>query len=98
MTDLADEYVMLFNHGLSPDAPGCETCGGSIRAVSERLDGPSVALIDIAHSDAGCLTLAHARGIRRLGNVDRLFVRHRFDPDSQPMSDRVREFFSRGVA
>ena len=61
MTDFVDKYVTRFNDGLPLDAPGCETCGGSIRAVRERIDGVLIAVIDVVHSDAGCPTLARAR-------------------------------------
>jgi hypothetical protein len=98
VTDLADEYVALFNHGLSLDAPGCETCGGSIRAVGERCDGVPVAVIDIAHSNADCPTLAVARGIRRIGDVERLFVRHRYDDTARPLDEAAVAFFARTTA
>jgi hypothetical protein len=95
MTDNVDESVAIFNDGLPLDAPGCETCGGSIRAVRERFDGVPVAVIDIAHSDAECRTLADARGMRPLGGLPQLSVRHRLDVSSQPMSEAVRGFSSR---
>ncbi len=84
MADSIDRLVAKFNDYVWPShAPGCETCGGSIRAVRECLDGPPVAVIDIAHSDAGCPTLARASGIRRFPEIDRVFVRHRLGGAAQ---------------
>jgi hypothetical protein len=98
VTDTADKYVAIFNDGLPLDAPGCETCGGSIRAVRERIDGVLVAVIDIAHSDAGCPTLAQHSGMRPLAGLKRLLVRHRFDAGGQPMSAAIRKFFAQAPA
>ncbi|MGE5693988.1 MAG: hypothetical protein ACM4D3_01785 [Candidatus Sericytochromatia bacterium] len=98
MTHTVDECVAVFNDGLPLDAPGCEDCGGSIRAVREQLDGVPVAVIDVRHSDAGCLTLADSLarfgGMTPLGGIKTLLVRHRFDGAAPPLNEAAISFFA----
>jgi hypothetical protein len=98
MIDTVDECVAVFNDGLALDAPGCEACGGNIRAVRDRLDGVPVAVIDIVHSAAECPTLADSLarfgGIAPLGGIKTLLVRHRFDGTARPLDEAAVSYFA----
>ena len=101
MTYTVDEVVAVFNDGLPLDAPGCETCGGSIRAVRERIDGVPVAVIDIVHSAADCPTLADSLtrfgGMAPIGGIKTLLVRHRFDGTARPLDEAAVSYFAASV-
>jgi hypothetical protein len=101
VTDIIDACLAAFNDGLPLDAPGCESCGGSIRAIHERLDGVPIAVIDIVHSDADCPTLADSLarfgGFAPIRGTERLFVRHRFDTTARPLDEAAISFFAAGA-
>ncbi len=98
MPEISDRFVTAFNEGLPPDAPGCESCGGSIHAIQDRLDGVPIAVLDITHSDEDCRTLGDALtrfgGFTLVPDTDRLFVRHRFDGAARPLDEAAVAFFA----
>jgi hypothetical protein len=81
-----NDAVADFNAAL-PDVPlGCETCGGSIKAVCDYVLRANrkvpVMVLDIVHSDASChvLTKFKVRGSFPLGGNDtQWFCQHRLD-------------------
>jgi len=67
---------------------GCETCGGSIAAVFDRVtnktDSLPILVIDIAHSEAVCPVLTDKGGTVPMGDDGtQVWCRHRFD-DGDP--------------